>query len=488
MNKYILEFFNELNDRDVEYCHFKSNNNLIPAVNGVDDLDLLLGPASLDKFSEVVSRFGMRMAHDRGKEATPYVYHYFGSDPETGLLVHLHVYFKIVTGGSIFKNHWIRTEKMLLNQRVLDKETNVFIPCAEADCILFVIRKMIEQPSPVENFLFYRDIININKELSWLLSYADEERMLQMVAEWLPELNPRLFKVCLDTLAGPSPIMTRVKLGLKMRAVFDNKVRGALSAEISRSTEFVYAYVRGKLKIKRKNRYVFPGGLLVAFVGSEASGKSTLSKDAAAWYGERFDVSHVHMGKPPRNWRTILFWNMISFYSFTKRSFKGRKPQVVSQEPAEALNLPHPLVSWVDSIDRREHLKSCFAKLMQGCTVITDRYPSEHMDGPRIKGQSGVTNLLARWEKSNYEGMPPPDLVIKAVAPLELTLSRNKLRVSPEPEPFVRARYELAQKINFIFAEMITIDTSADYSDSIGEVRRAIWNRSAGADAGRQGS
>ena len=479
-NKFIFSLFNEFNARDVKYCHFKSNNNLVPAANGVDDLDLLLDPSSLDTFSEIIAAFGIRMAHDRGTEPTPYVYHYFGADPDTGLLVHLHVYFKIVTGGSIFKNHWLRTEKMLLNQRTLDKETNIFIPCAEADCILFVIRKMIEQPSPVENFLFYRDIVNINKELSWLLERVDKNRMLKMVDEWLPELDSQFFEVCLDALADQRSIIWRVKLGLKMRATFDNKVRNAISAEISRSVVFVVAYIRGKFKVKRKKRYVFPGGLLIAFVGSEASGKSTLSKDAATWYGERFDVCHVHMGKPPKNWRTLLFWKMISFYSLTKSLFKRKESKLVNEDSVVALNLPHPLLCWLDSLDRREHLKACFGKLMQGCTVITDRYPSEHMDGPRIKERSRITKLLARWERANYQGMPHPDLVIKAVAPLELTISRNNLRECPEPEVFVRARYKLAQKIHFDYAEMITIDTSVDYATSLREVRRAIWNRAEG--------
>ena len=102
------------------------------------------------------------------------------------------------------------------------------------------------------------------------------------------------------------------------------------------------------------------------------------------------------------------------------------------------------------------------------------------MDGPRIKGRSRITKLLAKWERANYQGMPHPDLVIKAVAPLELTLSRNQTRKFPEPEVFVKARYELAQKIKFAYSEMITIDTSAHYVSSLGEVRRAIWNRSAG--------
>ena len=478
MNPFILSLFNEFNARKIKYCHFKSNNNLVPALNGVDDLDLLLDPSSLDAFSEVVATFGIRMAHDRGREPTPYVYHYFGSDQDTGLLVHLHVYFKIVTGGSIFKNHWIRTEKMLLDQRVLDTETNVFVPSAEADCILFVIRKMIEQPSPVENFLFYRDIVNIRKELDWLCDRVDEERMLQVVAEWLPELDPEFFMNCLDALVNQRSMRLRIKLGLKMRMIFDNKVRGALSAEILRSIEFLVSYVRGKLKFKRKRRYVFPGGLLIAFVGSEASGKSTLSRDAAIWLGERFDVCHVHMGKPPKNWRTLLLWRMVSFYSFIKRLVKRKKTQLVDDDSTVAFNLSHPMVLWLDSIDRREHLKTCFGKLMQGCTVITDRYPSEHMDGPRIEGRSGITRLLAKWERANYQGMPHPDLVIKAAAPLELTLSRNQTRDIPEPEAFVKARYELARKIKFDYSEMITIDTSAHYVSSLREVQKAIWNRS----------
>jgi len=117
---------------------------------------LLVGSCSIDSFNEALSYYGFSMEHDRGVASTPYAYHYFGVDPKSGLLVHLHVYFKIITGGSILKNHWIRVEKMFLENRFMDKKTNVYIPCAEADCILFVIRKLIEQPSPVENFLFHR--------------------------------------------------------------------------------------------------------------------------------------------------------------------------------------------------------------------------------------------------------------------------------------------------------------------------------------------
>ncbi len=478
MNSFILKLFAELNSSDVEYCHFKSNNNLIPAVSGVDDLDLLLGSGSVDKFNEIISSFGFRMAHDRGTQPTPYVYHYFGADPETGLLVHLHVYFKIVTGGSIFKNHYLRVEKMFLSNRILDQETKVYIPCAEADCILFVIRKLIEQPSPVENFLFYRDLKNITAELNWLLDRADRGVMLDMINNWLPELDNSLFNNSLDALINKGSLISRISLGIKMRYVFDHKVRGSISAEILRSYQFLYAYARGKFKVKRKNRFLLPGGLLIAFVGSEASGKSTLSNNIVEWLSDRFDVVHIHLGKPKKNWRTKLLWQFIAIYSFFKNLFKINKTPNKDQDFQISINLPHPLVCWLDSIDRREFIKKYHYMLMEGCTVITDRYPSEYMDGPRIKGNSRITNYLSKLETSNYLSMPHPDLVIKAEAPLEVTLSRNKLRKIPEPESFVRARFELAKKINFKYSEMITIDTTNEYSVSLQEVQRIIWRRS----------
>ena len=40
MNKFILQMFRKLEEEGVKHCHFKSNNNLEPALNGVDDLDL----------------------------------------------------------------------------------------------------------------------------------------------------------------------------------------------------------------------------------------------------------------------------------------------------------------------------------------------------------------------------------------------------------------------------------------------------------------
>ena len=211
MNKFILQMFRKLEEEGVKHCHFKSNNNLEPALNGVDDLDLLISQEHIDKFCSILSNLGFRQTVDRDSMPTPFVNHYFGVDPDTGLIVHLHVYFKMITGGSILKNHWIGVENMLLEESSPSGEGNVFIPSAEADLILFIIRKFIEQPSIVEHFLFLRDWENIYSELVWLTDRADQQQILELLARWLPEINPLFFISCLDLLKVKGSLFSRVK-------------------------------------------------------------------------------------------------------------------------------------------------------------------------------------------------------------------------------------------------------------------------------------
>ena len=115
---------------------------------------------------------------------------------------------------------------------------------------------------------------------------------------------------------------------------------------------------------------------------------------------------------------------------------------------------------------------------MQGGIVITDRYPSEQMDGARIIPKSRLTRFLSKLERKNYVAMPCPDLIIKVTAPLEITLHRNSLRKIPEPEPFVRHRYELARKIEFPYTDVVEIDTTLSQTESLRKVQEVIWNRS----------
>jgi hypothetical protein len=485
MNAFILKLFDAFHSKRISYCHFKSNNNLRPALAGVDDLDLLVGRTDAIRFVELISAHGFKMATDRNSVPAPFVFHYFGVDPETGLIVHLHVYFKVVTGGSILKNHWIPVESMLLANAQPNGDGGVMIPCAEADLILFTVRKFIEQPSIIEHYLFLKDLRNIRAELDWLIARTDRARLRALVAEWLPEISVSLVDRCIDTLLGKSSVVERVRLGREVRKCFTNTACDEWRASLMRTVMFVGAHLRARVGSRRKDRYVFPGGLLLAFVGSEASGKSTLSKEIASWLSSRFDVCHIHLGKPPKNWRTRPAWWVIATYVKLKAAVKPwhsfRETSVGGDEgaldPSVGNNLPHPLVSWLDSIDRRQWLMLHARKMMEGCIVVTDRYPPPRpgLDGARISASGPLTRWLASRESANYVGLPGPDIVFKTIAPLEVTLQRNALRATPEPESFVRARYALARDVSFPGGTMFEIDTTRTFESTLIEVKQAIW-------------
>lgn len=481
MNTFILSLFDAFHAEKISYCHFKSNNNLEAALCGVDDLDLLVAQSDRDSFIEIISSRGFRMVHDRGDKPTPFVFHFFGVDPKTGLFVHLHVYFRIITGGSILKNHWIRVENMFLESAQPRGVNGVYIPSAEADLILFVFRKFIEQPSLIEHYLFLKDWPNIKNELDWLVEQISVTEIHRLLDHWFPFVPTALFDKCLGALCDESSISTRVMLGLKIRKRMQVTVYSSSKASLRRGMMFFGAHARGRLGLMRNNRTLFPGGLLVSFVGSEASGKSTSSREAVKWLAERFDVSHIHVGKPKKNWRTKPFWFAIGIYSRLKSWAKQKKPTTQSSTKELArisANLPNPIICVLDSFDRKFWLKKHYSRMMEGGIVVTDRYPSlsgNGLDGPRIEPNTGYKSLLSRIERANYAMLPSPDIVFKMIAPLETTLERNALRDSPEPEPFVRGRFELAKKLNFPQTTVVEIDTTANQETTILMIKNCIW-------------
>ena len=116
-------------------------------------------------------------------------------------------------------------------------------------------------------------------------------------------------------------------------------------------------------------------------------------------------------------------------------------------------------------------------KMMEGCIGITDRYPAPRsgLDGARISANGPLTRWFALREASNYMGLPGPDIVFRAVAPLEVTLQRNSLRADPEPESFVRARYALVNEVNFTGVKMIEVDTTRALEETLIDVQQAVW-------------
>ena len=98
---FIVDLLSEFDRKRIRYCHFKSNDMLHLALTGVGDLDLLVDFDDVDPFQAILADRGFFAAIDTLAITTPYVFHYYGLDMDDGQMIHLHVYFQLITGGSI---------------------------------------------------------------------------------------------------------------------------------------------------------------------------------------------------------------------------------------------------------------------------------------------------------------------------------------------------------------------------------------------------
>ena len=75
-------------------------------------------------------------------ESFPSLEHYFALDEESGLLAHVHAYYRVITGESLSKNYRFPVEEMLLqNTRA---EDSVRVPTKSAELVVFTLRMMLK--------------------------------------------------------------------------------------------------------------------------------------------------------------------------------------------------------------------------------------------------------------------------------------------------------------------------------------------------------
>ena len=72
------------------------------------------------------------------------------------------------------------------------------------------------------------------------------------------------------------------------------------------------------------------GGGVIAFVGSEATGKSTIIDRMHRWLGENFTVRRIHAGKPPATALTYVPYVMLPWL---RRVFPEQRSTRVERRP-----------------------------------------------------------------------------------------------------------------------------------------------------------
>ncbi|HSL24947.1 MAG TPA: hypothetical protein VLA54_01605, partial [Acidimicrobiia bacterium] len=230
------------------------------------------------------------------------------------------------------------------------------------------------------------------------------------------------------------------------------------------------------------------GGAVIAFVGSEATGKSTMLAETQSWLGEHYTVTRIHAGKPPVTALTFLPHVLLPALRRLLPEQRSTRVEAGYLQAAVPSSRAFPLAFGARSLmlayERKVLLTRAFARSSNGTIVLCDRYPSSRSGAPdsRQLGHLQVPAAkvsLRRWmaslEARLYRDIPRPDLVIYLTAPLDVTLARNAARAKTEEEAFVRTRHSQTTALEFGEVPVHRINTDQPLEATVREVREVIW-------------
>ena len=429
-----------------------------------------------------------RPAGLQGDAPFPAVEHYYALDEETGIFVHVHAYYRVITGESLSKNLHLPLEEMLLQN--VREEDLIQLPAKSAELVVFTIRMMLKHTSLVELLMLARDWKGVRRETEWLMEANPTGETLMLVADWLPSAEPKLFSACIEALKAPASLFRRIGLGLQLRSQLRIYARNSLLKSWLSGIHKFSLMVYGRLTRSKKGMILQSGGAVIAFVGPEATGKSTLLTATKRWLGEHFVVNQIHAGKPKSTPLTMLPNLLLPLLRSALPTYRQSKIATnhASLEQSHEVPKVYPLISAIRSVflayDRRALLSRAFSRAANGNIILCDRYPSMSTgasDGPQLQQveidpkRYPIQSWLARTEKRLYQEIPAPDMVISLQVPLDVALLRNKNRGKEEPEDYVRFRHSLASNLEYGNAPGYKINTDQPLDTTVLEVKKNIW-------------
>lgn len=484
----VQRLIEDLNRTGLKYCHWKSNLALADGLVGGTDVDLLVARQDAAQFRAFLSQHDFRPAVDRGSDDYPSVEHYFALDEESGVLAHVHAYYRVITGESLAKNYHFPIEEMLLENTRL--EGAIRVPMKAAELVVFTLRMMLKHTQLVELVMLSRDWDHARQEVDWLLEPGALEEAMMLVSKWLPAVSTGLFAKCVAALQMPAPLHRRIWLGYILRSRLSGYARHSIfrawQIGISKFSKMAFR----RLTHSKKGMVPLAGGAVIAFVGPEATGKSTLLNETSKWLGEHLEVERIHAGKPKSSVLTFLPGLLVPVLRKALPGLRSSKVelQYANRAVGEKTKKVYPLIfalrAALLAYDRYTLLTRAFAHAANGNIVLCDRYPSltnGAADSPQL-GQFPVSRdryplryILARVEERLYRQIPPADLVISLTVPVEVAVRRNKNRGKEEPEEYLRNRHANSANLNYENTVIHMINTDQPLDNTILEVKKAIW-------------
>ncbi len=294
----------------IRYCRWKSHLDLSRVLSGQGDLDLLVDRNDVDALLRVAEQLGFKQVKSCFEPANAHERHLYGLDPATGTLLHLHVHSSLFGKDHAFAALVPSLEELVLRHCTPDIGAGLLegMPVVQprAELILFVLCTLDHYSRLGQLPRLATKGPTLQAKLDALLAADSSQSWRTLLAVWLPSLPPALFAQCLATLCVPTSGLCRFILARRLMRQLGHGGFALPRLNVARLRSLLGAAWWRLGHDRGSPKQLIRGGAVIAIVGPDASGKSTMVGEAAQWLGNVFRVQTAHLGKPPSAWLTLV--------------------------------------------------------------------------------------------------------------------------------------------------------------------------------------
>ena len=472
LSKQLIEVFNK---EQISYCHWKSNLLLNEALDGYDDLDLLVGRQDIAKFERAIISLGFKEASNKHITFSS-IKHFYGLDTKSGNILHLHVYFQIKTGPSWTKSMRFDFEEYFL-KNLTTHESGMKVPEKHIEFVLFILRVMMKYSKVNEYILVEKENKRTPKEIEYLLEGMDRTKLRSFLEIYFPEISQEQIFGYVEIIKNGTFFNRFISANTLKYKLSRYRNQGLIEESFANIKQFSYR-VLNKIFLKQKKK-LHSAGTLIVVAGLDATGKTTITTELKKWLGKNLTISLVHFGKPPST--VLTFPINIAIKLMRKKSSNSTLRSSVKNEHS-AKSMLYIIRQVTLAYDRYALIKKQWQKTSNGEIVLCDRYKSEDfgvMDSKRLNPDiyTGLKKRLAQIENRLYDMMPEPDILFYLNVPVEVAVKRNEERIKEgkESEEFIRIRHEENKDLVYKAKLNYKIDTDREYAQVIQDMKSKIW-------------
>ena len=486
MGDYLLKaksLFEGWNNLNVVYCHWKSNEHLIEGLRGDTDLDILVDPDQKEIAEDSLLSCGYRKYHPQYGSRYPGVDEWIGFDYDSGRLIHVHQHYRIVTGHKGMKEYDLPWANLALRTRILDEATGVYIMAPSLELMTLYtriglkasIRRVRQAKSN-----FFRLGEDDKAEISYLKARIDRSELENIVHQVYGDNAEALLEIIDSEVIDSEVFLKLADITKKVAASY--RPHGEI---VSTLQKYYYAialrtidFFKNRLGWNIISRKVpeTGKGIMVAFIGQDGAGKSTVTSEVKNWLTWKIEAKKFYLGSGEH------------YHSWQKK-FHDKLPKQKNAITA-------PISAWLTLSDYVALAKSTLKTIRRASTyaekggvAIFDRYPQVTYaginDGPKIRVNylpqisNSLVKAYALWcaereEKYLKKAVAvSPDVVIKLVLPPEESIRRKP----EESIDVVSKKHEIIMNLQYVCSTVVTVDATEEYAEEIKRIKRLLWEQ-----------